>query len=140
MTTDAFIDTNVLLYAVSTDKGEQRERRVARRLLEADNWGISVQVLQEFYVNATGKLAQRLPEEEAMRFLAHLMRHPVVNLTPDIFLRGVELKNRYRISYWDGAIIAAALTLGCHTLYTQDLNHGQDYDGLHAIDPFLQQA
>ncbi len=136
MTTDAFIDTNVLLYAVSTAAEERRERRVARRLLEVDNWGLSVQVLQEFYVNATGKLAQTLPEGEAMRFLAHLMRRPVVNLTPELFLRGVELKERYRISYWDGAIVAAALTLGCHTLYTQDLNHGQDYDGLRAVDPF----
>ncbi len=106
------------------------------RLLEVDDWGLSVQVLQELYVNATGKLAQTLPEGETMRFLAHLMRRPVVDLTSELFLRGVELKKRYRISYWDGAIVAAALTLGCHTLYTQDLNHGQDYDGLRAVDPF----
>jgi len=140
MTTDAFVDTNVFLYALSTAEEEREQRRVARRLLEADNWGLSVQVLQELYVNATGKLAQGLPEGETMAFIAHLMRRPVVNLTPELFLRGVELKSRYRISYWDGAIVAAALTLGCHTLYTQDLNHGQDYDGVHAVDPFLREG
>jgi len=136
MTTPVFVDTNVLLYAVSTAEEESAERRVARRLLEAENWGLSVQVLQEFYVNATGKLAHTLPEGDAMRFLAQIMRRPVVALTPDLFLRAVEVKNRYQISYWDAAVVAAALTLGCETLYTQDLSDGQDYDGLRAVDPF----
>jgi predicted nucleic acid-binding protein len=140
MATDVFIDTNVLLYAVSTAEEERAERQAARRILEADNWGLSVQVLQEFYVNATGKLAQTLSEAETLHFLAHVMRRPVVDLTPDLFLRAIELKNRYRIGYWDAAVVGAALTLGCHTLYTQDLNHGQDYDGLCAVDPFRPPA
>lgn len=140
MATDVFIDTNVLLYAVSTAEEERAERQAARRILEADNWGLSVQVLQEFYVNATGKLAQTLSEAETLHFLAHDMRRPVVDLTPDLFLRAIELKNRYRIGYWDAAVVGAALTLGCHTLYTQDLNHGQDYDGLCAVDPFRPPA
>jgi predicted nucleic acid-binding protein len=140
MTTPVFIDTNVLLYAVSTAEEERAERRVARRVLEADDWGLSVQVLQEFYVNATGKLAHTLPEGETMRFLAHIMRRPVVALTPDLFLRAIEVKNRYQISYWDAAVVAAAVTLGCHTLYTQDLSDGQDYDGVRAVDPFRSEV
>ena len=85
-------------------------------------------------------MAQTLSEAETLRFLAHVMRRPVVDLTPDLFLRAIELKNRYRIGYWDAAVLGAALTLGCHTLYTQDLNHGQDYDGLRAVDPFRPPA
>ena len=138
MPADVFLDTNILLYAVSNNPAEKQERQIARQLLENENWAISVQVLQEFYVNATGKLAKTLPETETMQFISHLMQRPVVTTSPDLFLHAVALKNRYQLSYWDAAIIAAAHALHCHTLYTQDLNHEQDYDGVTAINPFNQ--
>ena len=138
MMTNVFLDTNILLYAISGNDAEKNERKVARHFIAQENWGTSVQVLQEFYVNATGKLRETLPEMETMRFIQDLMRRPIVSMSPTLFLRAVVLKNRYRISYWDSAIIAAAEALNCRTLLTQDLNSGQDYDGIRAVDPFTE--
>ena len=133
---EVFLDTNVLLYAVSSAPGEAAERDAARRILQGDNWGISVQVLQEFYVNATGKLRRTVPPQITAPFIRLLLERPVVAATPDLFMRAVDISRRYRISYWDAAIVAAAVHLGCLTLYTQDLNPGQTYEGVEAADPF----
>lgn len=136
MTTDAFIDTNVLLYAVSNSAKEIEKKWLARDLLEKKNFGLSAQVLQEFYVNATGKLAQTLPEAETMAFIRWLEQFPVVPIDPALFHQAVELRNRYRISYWDAAILAAAKVLGATTLYSEDLSDGQDYAGVRVVNPF----
>ncbi len=72
MTIDAFIDTNVLLYAVPNSVKEIEKKWLARALLEKKNFGLSAQVLQEFYVNSTGKLAQTLPKAETMEFIRWL--------------------------------------------------------------------
>ena len=133
---EVFLDTNVLLYAVSSAPEEAMEYEVAWRIIEENNWGISVQVLQEFYVNATGKLRNRVRPQVTAPFIELLLTRPVVTTTPDLFTRAVDVSRRYRISYWDAAIVAAAAHLGCKTLYTQDLNPGQTYDGVTAVDPF----
>ena len=138
MTTDAFIDTNVLLYAVSNSAKEIEKKWLARGLLERKNFGLSAQVLQEFYVNATGKLAQTLPEAETMEFIRWLEQFPVVPTDTALFHRAVETRNRYRVSYWDAAILAAAKTLGAATLYSEDLSHGQVYDGVRVVNPSLE--
>lgn len=138
MTTDVFLDTNILLYAISGNDAEKEERRIARSLVARENWGTSVQVLQEFYVNATGKFRKTLPEAETLQFVRRVMQRPVVSVSSELFLRAILLKSRHRLSYWDSAIIAAAQTLNSHTLLTQDLNSGQDYDGVRAINPFIQ--
>ena len=134
--TEVFLDTNVLLYAVSSAPHEAAEREAARRILQGDNGGISVQVLQEFYVNATGKLRKTIPPQSTAPFIRLLLERPVVAATPDLFMRAVDISRRYRISYWGAAIVAAAVHLGCGTLYTQDLNPGQTYEGVEAADPF----
>ena len=134
---EVFLDTNVLLYAVSSAPHEAAERDAARRILQEDNWGISVQVLQEFYVNATGKLRRTVPPQSTAPFIRLLLERPVVTTTPDLFMRAIEISRRYQISYWDAAIVAAAIQLGCRTLYTQDLNPGQMYEGVQATDPFV---
>ena len=133
---EVFLDTNVLLYAVSSAPEEAAEHEVAWQIIEGNNWGISVQVLQEFYVNATGKLRERVHPQAAGPFLETLFTRPIVATTPDLFTRAVDISRRYRISYWDAAIVAAAVQLGCVTLYTQDLNAGQTYEGVTAVDPF----
>lgn len=131
-----FVDTNLLLYAASSDSSESRERVAARRVIQGDDWGTSVQVLQEFYVNATGKLRKKIQPRSADLFIRLLLTRPIVTTTPDLFTRAVDISRRYRISYWDSAIVAAAAQLGCGTLYTQDLNPGQTYEGVTAVDPF----
>lgn len=136
MTIDAFIDTNVLLYAVSNNVNEIEKKWLARSLFERKNFGLSAQVLQEFYVNATEKLAQTLPEAETMEFIQWLEQFPVVATDRVLFHQAIELRNRHRISYWDGAILAAAKALKAPVLYTEDLSHEQVYDGVKVLNPF----
>ena len=133
---EVFIDTNVLLYAASSAPSEVKERASARRILQEHDWATSVQVLQEFYVNATGKLRGQIQPQSTRVFLRLLLTRPIATTTPDLFTRAVAVSRRYQISYWDAAIVAAAAQLGCATLYTQDLNSGQTYEGVTALDPF----
>jgi predicted nucleic acid-binding protein len=135
--TDAFIDTNVLLYAASDLASDQPKKQKAQALLNRVQFGISVQVLQEFYVNAVGKLAANIPESNLHTVLAMLRRRPIVELTTVLFDAAVEIKRRYQISYWDAAIVAAAKELGAKTVYSEDLAHGQTYDGVQVVNPFI---
>jgi predicted nucleic acid-binding protein len=108
---------------------------VARDLLARDGGGFSVQVLAEFYVNATAKF--KLPEDKVVRILESLESYPVLPVSESVFWLALEVRKRYQISYWDSAIIAAAAELGCETVYSEDLNHGQLYAGVRVINPFL---
>lgn len=135
MHAEFFLDTNILLYAASRAAAEQHKRATARELLGLDGVGLSVQVLAEFYVNATAKL--KLPDDKVIRVLESFESYPVVPLSEALFWTALTLKKRYQLSYWDSAILAAAAELGCHTVYSEDLNHGQIYSGLRVINPFL---
>jgi predicted nucleic acid-binding protein len=136
MHADFFIDTNILLYAASGSKSEQRKRIKARELLSMEGGGLSVQVQAEFYVNATTKFKQ--PHDKVARILESLDSYPVLAVTEAVFWAALQIKERYRLSYWDSAIIAAALELGCHTVYSEDLNHGQVYAGVRVMNPFVE--
>ncbi len=132
-----FVDTNVLLYAVSNDPREHRKTEIARDLLRQPDLGLSVQVLQEFYVQATRSGSpHRLTHREATTLIQTFRRYPVQELTVSIVLAALESRERYGISYWDAAIVEAARNLGCSRLLTEDLNHGQDYSGLRVENPF----
>ena len=132
----AFIDTNVFLYAVSSASGERTKCARARALLEADDWTLSVQVLQEFYVNAVGKLARPLVPEMAERFVRFLASRDPLPITPELVTAAMALSRRFRLSYWDAAIVAAAKLLRCRTLFSEDLQHGQEFGALRVVNPF----
>jgi predicted nucleic acid-binding protein len=135
MHAEFFFDTNILLYAASGAVNETAKRMVARDLLARDGGGLSVQVLAEFYVNATAKF--KLPEDKVIRILEFLENYPVIPIRESVFWSALEIRKRHQISSWDSAIIAAALELGCETVYSEDLNHGQLYAGVRVINPFL---
>lgn len=135
MHAEFFLDTNILLYAASGAVNENAKRLVARELLARDGGGLSVQVLAEFYVNATAKF--KLPEDKVIRILESLENYPVLPISESVFWSALEVRKRHQISYWDSAIIAAAFELGCETVYSEDLNHGQLYAGVRVINPFL---
>jgi predicted nucleic acid-binding protein len=137
---DVFIDTNILLYAASGAADEAPKAEVAKALLRSANFGISVQVLQEFYVNASGKLATKIPPHRLEEILRVLKLQPVAPLSADLFDAAVALSKRYQLSYWDGAIIAAAKALGATKIYSEDLAHGQTYDGIMVVNPFLRKT
>lgn len=133
-----FVDTNVLLYAVGTQSEDANKRRDARELLESEGLALSVQVLQEFYHQATRPNRPRAPtQEEALKFIDRIGHFTVQDVTLDIFQSGAALGQRYQLSYWDGAILAAAKALGCDILYMEDLTHGQNYGGVVVVNPFL---
>ncbi len=136
-----FVDTNVLLYAASTAPEEQTKTRLALSLLDRNDLALSVQVLQEFYVQATrsGK-RDRLTHEQAALLIESFLRFPVQETTVQLMQAALAVKERFRISYWDAAILVAARMLGCQTVLSEDLRHGQVYDGVRVVDPFVREA
>ena len=133
-------DTNILLYATSTNPAEAGKRTKAVEILQEDSLALSVQVMQEFYSQATRRSRpDRLSHEEAVRFLEGLSRLPVQPVTTEVFQRATELCNRFGISYWDAAILAAAGILGCEAVYSEDMSDQQDYEGLRVINPFSRE-
>ncbi len=132
-----FIDTNVLLYRVSEDPAERDKAEVAANLLQAADLALSVQVLQEFYVQATrATRAKRLSHDEAQALIEAWLRLTVQEMTVDVLRAAIESSKRFRLSYWDAAIIESARALGCKEVLSEDLNAGQSYDGVRVVNPF----
>ena len=137
MSNPILIDTNVLLYAASTVPEEERKARIARELLDSGDLALSVQVLQEFYVQATrpGR-SGRLSHEQAALLVEAWLRFRVLETTVALVREALDLRRRHRLSYWDAAIVEAARLLGCDTLLSEDLAHGRSYDGVRVVNPF----
>lgn len=133
-----FFDTNIFIYVVSGAPADSAKRQTAIRLMAETDFGLSVQVLQEFMDVTLRKKTLGLTSEEITDMVNHMAAYPVVETSVPLARRAFELKTRFDIRYWDAAIIAAALELGCHTLYSEDLNHDQDYDGVRVVNPFLE--
>ncbi len=132
-----FVDTNVLIYAADTRPESAAKMKCALALLATERVCLSYQVLQEFFANAIHPRKLRLQPAEAEVWCETWLQYPVASLGAETFVRALELIRRYQISNWDVGILAAAQQLGCTTLYTEDLNHGQNYDGVQVINPFL---
>jgi predicted nucleic acid-binding protein len=137
MSAQFFVDTNILIYAGSAHPQDVAKRTVALGILHRTDIGFSAQVLQEYYEVAYRKRRLALSQHEALTAVRALALRPVVAITADLVLRAAILSDRFQISYWDAAIVAAALELGCQTLYSEDLNHQQNYDGLTVVNPFI---
>jgi len=132
-----FIDTNILLYAISPGPDDRVKAGKARDILRRDDLAISVQVLQEFYVQATRETrSQPLSHQEATALIELWLRFPVAPLSVPLMQAALRLKERYQTSYWDAAILAAAASLDCDELLSEDLNPGQTYDGVRLVNPF----
>ena len=132
-----FVDTNVLIYAVSAAVEDAGKQRRALDLLGTRDLALSVQVLQEFYVQATRPSRPgALAHEEAVNFTEALQRFPVQAITLDVMRTAFIIRERFGLSYWDSAILAAARMCGCDAVYSEDLSDEQDYDGLRVINPF----
>ena len=136
----AFVDTNVLLYAASTDPTEAGKRTEARRVLSGGAFAFSVQVAQEFFVNATRKLTPALSSADALAFLKGINPATVVAIDYELFEEATKIQQRFQISYWDAAIVAAAKRVNCGTLYSEDLSEGQSYGGVRVVNPFRSVA
>jgi predicted nucleic acid-binding protein len=132
-----FVDTNVLLYAASTVAEERTKREKARAVLEEVDLALSVQVLQEFYVQATHpSKTERLTHEEAVALVESWLRFRVQEISVRVLQDALATTNRWRISYWDASIVEAARAAGCSTLLSEDLQDGMDFAGVRVVDPF----
>jgi predicted nucleic acid-binding protein len=137
MSTRHFIDTNILLYSVSRDTQEAAKRDRAVALLDRDEGALSVQVLQEFYVQATRPTRpDPLPHDVAVGLIATWTRFAVQDVTLSILMGALEIRISHGLSYWDSAIVAAARALGCRELYSEDMSHGQQIEGVTIVNPF----
>jgi len=132
-----FLDTNILLYSISTESKESTKREIAERLLSERDNGLSVQVLQEFYVQATRVTRARpLPHDLAVSLMRLWLRFPVQSITVAVMGEALEIKAKARLSYWDAAIVSAAQTLGCSELLSEDMQHGREIAGVGIFNPF----
>jgi predicted nucleic acid-binding protein len=136
MTVECFLDTNVVVYAAAGRGREERKRTRALDLIEKEDFGLSAQVLQEFYVTVVRKVEIPLSPDEAMEWIEQLEGFPCLPIDSSLVKIAVETGLRYGLSYWDGAIITAAEALGAKTLYSEDLNHGQQYGTVRVCNPF----
>ncbi|MGE0750651.1 MAG: PIN domain-containing protein [Variibacter sp.] len=136
MNAEVVLDTNILVYAVSTALHEAAKAEIAGRLLAAGNAGVSGQILQEFFVTLTRKGPTPLSIPDAIDWLETLDGLPCVAVDAPLVRLGADIALRYQISYWDGAVLAAAHRLNATTLYTEDLNHDQTYGSVRVVNPF----
>ncbi|MDZ7791404.1 MAG: PIN domain-containing protein [Xanthomonadales bacterium] len=140
MITESFLDTNVLVYAATSDAESALKRERALELIETVDFALSAQVLQEFYVTVTRKLEIPLSADQALGWIEQFEAFCCVAVDTALVKVAAEISERYRISYWDGAILAAAELAGADTLYTEDLNDGQRYGSVRVINPFDEAA
>jgi len=131
-----FIDSNVFVYA--DDDGDTRKQRIAARfideLAQQSEVVVSTQVLQEYFSSAIGKL--RLPAERARARVVAMSALRVVQVDPEMILAAIDLHRLRKVSIWDALIIRAAIAGGCTRLLTEDLNHGESFDGVKVENPF----
>jgi predicted nucleic acid-binding protein len=132
-----FLDTSILIYSISLDQAEAEKRQRAAELLRRDDGALSIQVLQEFYTQATRPTRpHRLSHDIAADLITAWTRFPIQEMTLALFKRALEIKRRYDFSYWNSAIIAAAQALGCSELYTEDMSHGRQIEDVTIVNPF----
>ena len=133
-----FIDTNILVYAHDTSAGTKHAlaRNLVEELWASRNGCLSIQVLQEFYVTVTRKVTRPLPIAEAARIVADLSVWKVHAPQTEDVLGAIEIQQRYGIAFWDAMVVRSALRLGCQTLWSEDLNPSQAYEGVTVVNPF----
>jgi len=133
-----FVDTNILIYAY--DRGAGPKHDLALSLIETlwqeGTGALSTQVLQEFYVNVRRKAQKPISAQQARDLIAdYLAWNPVINDGASV-LEAIDMEQRYKFSFWDAMIVAAANRAGASTLYSEDFNSGQIIGSLKIINPF----
>jgi predicted nucleic acid-binding protein len=138
MNARVFFDTNVLVYAAMGTGDDEPKRQRALDLMDAEDFGTSAQVLQEFYVTVVRKAKRPFSPLQALEWIEQWAAFPCQSIDRQLVLTAIERSERFKISYWDGAIIAAAEALGAGIVYSEDLSDGQQYGSVRVINPFTQ--
>ena len=132
-----FLDTNILMYAADRGGQEVEKAKIAREIIRQEDYCTSGQVLAEFFYNVTRKGTHVMSSALALGWVRQIALKPCQAIDSQLVEAAIGLSTRNQISYWDGAIIAAAERLGARLLYTEDLNHNQIYGTVTARNPFL---
>ncbi|WP_310569075.1 PIN domain-containing protein [Gemmatimonas sp.] len=138
MTAPVFVDTNVLVYALDAAAGDKHHQARAwmLSLWQSGRGRVSTQVLQEFYVTVTRQLTPGLPREAAQIEARSLYSWAPIEITTAVLDRAWHIESRFQLSWWDALIVAAAQSAQCELLLTEDLQHGQLFDGVQVVNPF----
>ncbi|MHB1244078.1 MAG: PIN domain-containing protein [Gaiellaceae bacterium] len=133
-----FVDSSVLVYAHDGHGGAKRERalELLDRLWVERTGCVSIQVLQEFFVTVTRKLPAPVDSGSARAAVEDFTRWTLHEPAAEDVVAAIELHEQARIAFWDAMIVHSASVLSCEVIYTEDLNAGQRYDGVLAVDPF----
>lgn len=136
-----FLDTSILLYSLDPNAGEGTKQDIALGYLARRDVVLSVQVLQEFCVQATrARRVRPLSHDNAAGLIRAWSRFEVVDNTQALLKAGLALRASAQLSLWDALIVAAAAGAGCEVVITEDLNSGQNIAGVQIINPFLAAA
>ena len=127
---------DILLYAALARVDDPEKLGISRALLAAWDFGLSSQVLGEFFVNAQRKSRRPLRADEAAAFVAELQDRPCAPIDRSLVDMAIAYARRFQISYWDAAIVAAAERLDAPVIYSEDFNHGQAYGAVRVENPF----
>jgi predicted nucleic acid-binding protein len=138
MSDKVFLDTNIIVYAHDRSSGDKHAvaREIMERLWESRKGVISVQILQEFFVCVTQKIAKPLVIKNARTILEYLSNWDVVVNDKYITLKAIDLQEKYRFSFWDSLVIQAAIQGQARILLSEDLPHGQAVKDLKILNPF----
>ena len=137
MSDRAFLDTNILIYAIEAGGPDPEKSAAALALAQRQEICLSTQVLGEFYRAATSPRRDvPLTHEEAVAWVQLWKRHDVRPITVPHVDLALEITTQFQVNYFDALILAAARLAGCDIVYTEDLNDGQDYDGVRVVNPF----
>ena len=133
-----FFDTNVLVYLFDADSSDKRKkaRALFRKHAEAGDILMSTQVLQEFYVTVTRKLARPLDATAAATAVASFAELPLVQIDAQLILSAIHRSRTNQLSFWDALVVQAAIEGNAGTLYSEDMQHGQMLDSVRVVDPF----
>ena len=133
-----FVDTNILIYAHDSSAGVKHDKTKAllNELWRSGDGYLSIQVLQEFYVNVTRKLAIPLSPELAIEIITDLSAWRVHSPKASDLVDAIGLQTRRQISFWDAMILTSARQLGCQMVWSEDLNAGHNYEGIEVRNPF----
>jgi predicted nucleic acid-binding protein len=137
MSVRAFVDTNVLVYAIEGADRHARKREAARTLLRHATIYLSTQVLGEFYRAVTSPRREcPLTPDEAVAWVQLWKKHIVSGISVPHVDLALEICRRYQINYFDALILSAARMAHCRIVYSEDLTSGQDYGGVTVENPF----
>ncbi len=140
MSGNVFVDANVFVYLFDADDPTRQDiaRSLIDRLAKEATIVVSTQVLQEFYVSVTRKLAEPLPSQHAMEATRGLSAYRVVQLDPSMIFAAIALHEKEKTSFWDALIVRAALESGCELLMSEDMQHGRRFEDLKVDNPFIR--